>query len=263
MTGWSLTTIRLKNGATGAAIRRADGSYVVPSALEPYAGLREALDNWESVSESLRTVTPETLVEVFGEELLSLRYPNKVLGVGANYRDHIAEMGVTDIPSDVEPFFFSLPPTTNLVGNGSQVVIEGAEGQRPDWEAELAIVIGRRATNIDAADAESYIAGYACFNDITARGLMRRADPIAIPFTWDWVASKGRDTYSPLGSVTPAWLINDPSNLGVRCFVNDVKKQDGTTGSLIVGLAELVAAASRSWTLEPGDIIASGTPAGV
>ncbi|HWH25368.1 MAG TPA: fumarylacetoacetate hydrolase family protein [Pseudolysinimonas sp.] len=263
MTGWSLTTVRREDGTTAAAVRRDDGRYVIPEVLRGYPGLREALDNWDTVAEALRGINPDTMSTVDADELLSLQYPHKVLCVGANYKDHIAEMGVTEVPEGVDPFFFAVPPTTSLIGNGGTVILGRSEDHRPDWEAELAIVIGRRAVDVEPSEAWDYIAGYACFNDITARGLMRRTDPIAFPFTWDWVASKGRDTYSPLGAVTPSWLIDDPQNLGIRCYVNDVLKQDGTTSNLIVGIAELVSAASKSWTLEPGDVIASGTPAGV
>lgn len=263
MPGWSLTTLRRADGTTTAAIRRHDGSYVVPDLLRAYAGLKELLEDWSEQADALRELDPDAWETQEGQEMLSIQYPGKVMCVGANYRDHLAEMGVADIPERVDPYFFMVPPETTLVGDRATIVLGEKEGLRPDWEAELAIVIGRRASNVGEEDAGAYIAGYACFNDITARGLMRRADPIAVPFTWDWAASKGRDTYSPLGAMTPSWQIDDPEDIGIRCFVNDVKKQDGRTSNLIAGIARLVAAASRSWTLQPGDIIASGTPAGV
>ena len=263
MTNWSITTFVPEGGAATAAIRREDGSFIVPDFLRGYPGLRELLDDWTVLESLLRVIDVTSWDAVAGEELLSIRHPNKLLCVGANYRDHIAEMGVDDIPADVDPFFFSVPPTTSLVGAGAPVVLGAGAAHRPDWEAELAVVIGRAGVDIPVDAALDHVAGYACFNDITARGLMRRPDPIAVPFTWDWAASKGRDSYSPLGAMTPAWQIPVPEALGIRCIVNGTLKQNGNTSNLIVGIAQIVSAASRSWTLEPGDVIATGTPAGV
>lgn len=265
MTTWSLTTCRIGpvDGVEVAAIRRSDGRFVFPEVLRPYAGAREAFDDWARLAPLLRELDPDALAPVVAEELLSIRHPRKVLCVGANYRDHVAEMGVTEIPPGWQPYFFVVPPTTALVGDGDDVLIPADPAFAVDWEAELAIVIGLGGRDIAVADALDHVAGYACFNDITARGLLRRKVTIAPPFQFDWTASKGLDTFSPLGSVTPAWQVGAPDRLGIRCLVNGVVKQDGSTANLITGVAEIIAAASRFCTLEPGDVIATGTPAGV
>lgn len=263
MTQWSLTTIRRLDGSTSAAIRRADGSHVVPDALRGYPGLREALEDWGDLRHGLATLDPDTLDPVEATESLSIVHPRKVLCVGANYRDHLAEMGDASVPRGIQPYFFSVPPTTALVGDGADILVPEDPTLNVDWEAELAIVIGTGGRDIDEADALDYVAGFACFNDITARSLMRRKTAIAPPFTWDWLGSKGLDTFCPIGAVTPSWLVPDPGDLRISCFVNGVAKQQGRTSDLIIGIAALVAAASRSSTLEPGDVIATGTPAGV
>ncbi|MFE5702732.1 fumarylacetoacetate hydrolase family protein [Rhodococcus koreensis] len=263
---WSLVTCRTGHGSNQSeipAIRRADGRYVVPDILRAFAGLTEALDNWSQVEPALRAIDPDTLEPVDATEVLSVRYPRKLLCVGANYRDHIAEMGVTEIPEGCEPFFFTVPTTTTMIGDGEPITIPRDPAYRVDWEAELAIVIGTGGRDIDAADAGKHIAGYACFNDVTARGLLARKVTIAPPFTWDWAGSKGLDTFCPLGPVTPAWQIENAGDLEIRCTVNGVVKQKGSSANLLHGIETLVAAASRRWTLEPGDVIATGTPAGV
>ncbi|MDZ7914863.1 MAG: fumarylacetoacetate hydrolase family protein [Rhodococcus sp. (in: high G+C Gram-positive bacteria)] len=263
MSNWSLVTYRSADCHEHAGIRRADGAIVAPSELDAYSGAFDALQDWADLSESLKSIDPEGLDEVSDAvEILSLRFPRKVVCAGANYLDHIAEMGDSDVPSGWRPFFFLLPPTTALIGNGD--VIEVPYGRKGvDWEAELAIVIGSPATRIDPADAFDHIAGYACLNDVTTRTALRRDVALAPPFQWDWAESKASDTFTPLGPVTPAWQVADPNALGIKLWVNDVLKQDGNTRDLICSLAEVVAAASHLCTLEPGDVIATGTPAGV
>lgn len=266
MTSWSLITYRIESAgreADVAAIRRADGSVVVPDALRPYPGLFYALNDWDTLAPILRDIDTEALEPLEGQELLSIRHPRKVLCVGANYRDHIAEMGVTEIPDGWQPYFFLVPPTTSLIGDGDPVLIPSDPAFAVDWEAELAVVIGRGGRDIRPEDALDHVAGYACFNDITARGLLRRKVAIAPPFQFDWTSCKGLDGFSPLGAVKPAWQVGDPGDLRIRCLVNGVVKQDGSTGNLITGVPEIIATASRYFTLEPGDVIATGTPAGV
>ncbi|MGW0817227.1 fumarylacetoacetate hydrolase family protein [Streptomyces viridiviolaceus] len=259
---WYLTSCRLDR--EHAAIRRTDGSLVIPDVLRKYEGLAQALDDWDTFVPTLRDLDPSTLAPVTDAvETLSVRHPRKLLCVGANYRDHIAEMGGGEPPEGVTPFFFLVPATTTLTGDGDPVLIPSDPALRIDWEAELAVVIGRGGRDITETDALSHVAGYACFNDITARGLLRRPSPLAEPFTWDWTGAKGQDTFCPLGAVTPVWELPDPGDLRIRCVVNGTVKQDSHTGQFIAGVPALIAAASRGRTLEPGDIIATGTPAGV
>lgn len=263
MSRWSMTSFRLSSGTEVAAIRRADGSIVVPPALRPYKGLVHALDDWEVLEPKLRSLDPSSLEPEAGQELLSLRYPRKVLCVGANYSDHVAEMGVKEIPEGWEPYFFLVPPTTALAADGDDILIPADPAFAVDWEAELAIVIGKGGRDIAKDDALNHVAGYACFNDISARGLLRRKVTIAPPFQFDWTSCKGMDTFAPIGAVSPAWQVGDLNQLSIRCLVNGQVKQDGSTATLITGIAEIIATASRYWTLEPGDVIATGTPSGV
>jgi 2-keto-4-pentenoate hydratase/2-oxohepta-3-ene-1,7-dioic acid hydratase in catechol pathway len=264
-TDWSLVTCRLPGSGTDiAAVRRTDGSLVVPDQLRRYHGLIEVLGDWDELEGSLRGVDVSGLAPVTAATIAaSVRYPRKVLCVGANYRDHIAEMGGEIDPGSWRPFFFVVPPTTTLIGDGETIVIPDDPAMMVDWEAELAVVIGRGGRDIPRAEAGAHIAGYACFSDITARGLLRRPAAVAEAFRWDWAGSKSLDTFCPIGAVTPAWMVPDPGHLSVRCLVNGMVKQDGSTSDFICDVFDVVAAASQTWTLEPGDVIATGTPAGV
>ena len=183
--------------------------------------------------------------------------------MGPNYYDHMAEMGAPRPPANAQPFFYCVPPTTTMIGSGESIIIPADAAMLPDWEAELAVIIGRGGRDISESSALDHVAGYACFNDISARALMRRTNPLAEPFTWDWTACKGLDTFCPMGPMTPAWMVPDPQALSIRCLVNGVVKQDSTTAVMIASVAAVIAAASRFWTLEPGDVISTGTPAGV
>jgi 2-keto-4-pentenoate hydratase/2-oxohepta-3-ene-1,7-dioic acid hydratase in catechol pathway len=133
-----------------------------------------------------------------------------------------------------------------------------------DWEAELAVVIGRGGRGISAASAREHVAGYAIVNDISARGRHKRPAPLAPPFTFDWLGSKGSDSFCPMGpGIAPDWLIDDPHDLAIRCWVNGELKQDGSTRNMLNDSWRLIEAVSAFITLEPGDVIATGTPAGV
>lgn len=263
MTSWSLLTARVE-GRFAAAVRRADATIVIPAQLRGYDGLAAVLGDWDEVAPVLRKLDPEALpAEAGAVPVAPIRYPPKLIGVGPNYHDHVAEMGAPPVPPAAAPFFYFVPSTTTVIGDGEPVLIPADPAAAVDWEAELAVIIGRGGRDIAGEDALAHIAGYACFNDITARGLMRKADPLADPFTWDWASAKGLDTFCPLGPVKPAWFVPDPGALAIRCLVNGTVKQDSSTMKLIRKVPELVAEASQFWSLEPGDVIATGTPAGV
>jgi 2-keto-4-pentenoate hydratase/2-oxohepta-3-ene-1,7-dioic acid hydratase in catechol pathway len=165
-------------------------------------------------------------------------------------------------PAD-EPFFFLKPPTTSIIGPNDPVPYPAGVPEL-DWEAELAVIISHRVRNLDASDVSKHIAGYTIANDISARGAFRRPQAVLAPFAFDWFAHKGQDGFCPLGpGIVPAWLVPDPQSLPIKLWVNDELKQDSTTADMVVGVAELVAAASRLVTLEPGDVVLTGTPAGV
>lgn len=262
---WSLVTCRIGSDSPDrAAIRRADGSIVQPDLLRGYAGLIEALEDWAVLAPALASLDPSSLEVVPGAtSVASLRYPRKLLCVGANYRDHVAEMGSGVDTTAWQPFFFVVPASTTIVGDGESIRIPADPSFSVDWEAELALVVGIGGRDIPADRAIEHLAGYACFSDITARGLLRRKDAFAEPFRWDWAGSKSLDTFCPIGAVTPSWMISNPNALSIRCLINGVVKQDSTTANFISDVGTVVAAASRTWTLQPGDVIATGTPAGV
>ncbi|WP_405641009.1 fumarylacetoacetate hydrolase family protein [Streptomyces uncialis] len=260
---WSLVTARTPGrGSFGAALHEGE-LWEVP-ALHGYAGLFEALQDWEVIAPALRTYSPLGAVRVVGAEILApVRYPRTVLGSGSNYRDHLLEMTGKDMDR-VPPFFFLKPPSTTVIGPGDPIVISPDEDQQVDWEAELGVVIGRAGRDIPLGQAGDHIAGYTIVNDISARGPHRRADAIADPFVWDWLASKGQDTFCPTGpGLTPAWMVPDPHDLPITLTVNGRPEQTSSTKEMILEVAELVAAASTFVTLQPGDLLSTGTPAGV
>jgi 2-keto-4-pentenoate hydratase/2-oxohepta-3-ene-1,7-dioic acid hydratase in catechol pathway len=187
-------------------------------------------------------------LEVSGGRLLAPCRPGKIVGVGLNYRDHALERG-KPLPS--EPLIFLKPPSA-VIGPGDPILLPPGVG-RIDHEAELAIVIGRKARDLAVALAGEAIAGYTCFNDVTARDLQDRD----VQFT----RAKGFDTFAPLGP----WIETDvdPSDLVIEAKVNGVIRQRSSTRDLIFPPAFLVAYISRIMTLEPGDLIATGTPSGI
>lgn len=177
--------------------------------------------------------------------------PGKIICIGLNYRNHAIESGM-EIPSS--PIIFSKFVTSVTSPGGPIVIPEGSE--KVDYEAELAVVIGRRAKNVSSADAMRYVFGYTNFNDVSARDF-QFADG-------QWQRGKSCDTFAPFGEfVTTADEIPDPHDLRIRFRLNGETLQDSSTSELIFRIPELIEFLSRSITLEPGDIIATGTPPGV
>lgn len=174
--------------------------------------------------------------------------PSKVICVGFNYRDHAEELG-WELPK--EPLFFLKPPSALLAHGGT--IVYPHETQQLEFECELVVVIGRRCRNVPVGDARSVILGYSILNDVTARDIQSVEK--------QWVRAKCFDTFAPYGPVVATHV--DPSDLRLVTRVNGTLKQDSSTRHLAFGVFDLVAMASRIMTLEPGDIIATGTPAGV
>jgi acylpyruvate hydrolase len=178
--------------------------------------------------------------------------PQKIICLGLNYRDHAEETG-QEIPA--APMWFA-KFANSLIGSGQDIVLPAAHAEYVDYEAELALVVGRRAKNIPADDALSHIAGAMPFNDVSARDLQMQ-NPL-------WTSGKAIDTFAPCGpALTTLEEIDDLGALGLRTRVNGEQLQQGTTANLIFAPAEVLAWLSRTMTLLPGDIIATGTPAGV
>jgi 2-keto-4-pentenoate hydratase/2-oxohepta-3-ene-1,7-dioic acid hydratase in catechol pathway len=194
------------------------------------------------VSDPLETVT-----------LLAPCVPTKIVCVGLNYRAHIAE-SASVLPGagpPPEPLLFLKPPSA-VVASG-QAVTYPRSVTRLDPEAELGVVIGRRARQVRATSAMDHVAGLTCVNDVSARNHQRDDG--------QWTRAKGFDTFAPLGPFVALGL--DPSSRSVECRVNGQRRQFGNTSELIFGVPELVSFISCIMTLEPGDVIATGTPAGV
>jgi 2-keto-4-pentenoate hydratase/2-oxohepta-3-ene-1,7-dioic acid hydratase in catechol pathway len=177
--------------------------------------------------------------------------PGKVICIGLNFRDHAEESG---LPLPEVPILF--PKYANsVIGPGDPIVLP-PETSEPDYEAELGVVIGRRASRVSEGDALSYVAGYTCMNDVSARDLQNR--------TSQWMLGKAIDTFLPCGPwLVTAGEIPDPQDLAIGLRLNGEQLQSSTTAQMVFGVAELVAFISRTLTLEPGDLIATGTPPGV
>ncbi len=268
-TPWALVSLRL--GGPGGSEQARVGTQAVGGGVvrlpELLAGCRDVMDvlrRWEALEPALRDLTADGELVQDPVLLTPLRYPSKILCSGPNYHDHLAEMGQAGLGDAWTAYFFFKPPTTSLVGPVDPVLVGPQwESDRVDWEGELAVVIGKGGRDIDASDALSHVAGYAVANDISLRGPHRRDTP-AEPFVWDWVASKGADSSLPLGpGVVPVWHVPDTTGLPIRTLVNGSVKQDGNTRDMVLDVPALIADASRLVTLEPGDVIVTGTPAGV
>lgn len=182
---------------------------------------------------------------------LSISRPGKIVCVGLNYLDHAQEGGM-ELPK--APLLFSKWPNT-LIGDGEAIVLP-PESKEVDYEAELGVVIGTATKRVSEADALDHVEGYICLNDVSARD-MQFGDG-------QWTRGKSLDTFCPVGPrLVPREEIADPQQLGIRCILNGETMQDSSTSQMIFSVAEIIAYVSQVITLEPGDLIATGTPAGV
>lgn len=196
-------------------------------------------------------------------------YPGALFCAGANYWDHLEEMAeiakrttgkAPSMTKAAEPWFFMKTTASSIIGTNTPARLPSFSKQ-VDWEAELGVVIGRTTRNITEARAFDAIAGYLIVNDLSARDLMKRE---GTPFIYDWVGQKCFEDAAPMGPwFTPAAYIADPNDMPIKLWVNGVLKQNSNTGRMVHGIAEQVAYLSRHFTLNPGDVIATGTPAGV
>ena len=183
--------------------------------------------------------------------MLPIERPSKIVCVGLNYRDHAEEQGV-ELPS--APLLFAKWPNT-LIGPGEPIVIPPLVSQC-DYEAELAVVLGARVKGVSKENALEAVRGYLCANDVTARDLQFGDG--------QWTRGKSPDTFLPVGPrLVPPGEIGDPHDLWIRTTVNGEVLQDSTTANLVFGVDEILSYASQAITLEPGDLVLTGTPAGV
>lgn len=184
--------------------------------------------------------------------LCPVQRPGKIVAIGLNYLDHCRETNTQ--PPD-RPLIFT-KFTTSIVGPGEEISWDPALTGEVDYEAELAVVIGRTARNVSKADALDYVAGYTCGNDVSARDLQLGDG--------QWIRGKSLDTFCPIGpGLVTAADVPDPQNLSIRCLLNGQVMQESNTKEMIFGVAELIAFCSNAFTLDPGDLILSGTPHGV
>jgi 2-keto-4-pentenoate hydratase/2-oxohepta-3-ene-1,7-dioic acid hydratase in catechol pathway len=201
--------------------------------------------------------------------LAPVLYPGALFCAGANYWDHLNEMAEiakrttgrdVHVTKPAEPWFFLKTAAGSIIGHGTPARLPNFSKQ-VDWEAEIGAVIGKPTRNISEKDALSAVAGYLIVNDLSARDLMKREGSI---FVYDWIGQKCFEVGAPMGPwLTPAAYVSDPHNLGIKLWVNGVLKQDSNTGKMVHNIAEQIAYLSRHVTLQPGDVIATGTPAGV
>ena len=178
--------------------------------------------------------------------------PGKILAIGRNYAEHARELE-NEVPS--EPLVFAIMPSA-VIGDGDIIEWEADMTAQVDWEGELAVIIGQTARKVSEAEALDFVFGYTVANDISARDLQSRDK--------QWTRAKGLDTFCPLGpAVVSADAIPDPQTLRIVTTVDGVEKQNVSTADMIFDVRSLIAYLSRAFTLQPGDIILTGTPSGV
>lgn len=209
-------------------------------------------------------------LSIQGTEYAYAVNPSKIIAVGFNYREHTAEVptflsasagGSPDTPP--EPVIFAKTPNV-LIGPGEPIVLplaflaaSGISSPRTDYEAELAVVLGRRCRNIPEERALDYVFGYTCFNDVSQRDI-QNSDRSG------WFRGKSFDSFGPIGPlIVPAEAMPDPQSLTIRCMLNGRVVQESNTATMIFSIAHLISYISRILTLEAGDIISTGTPSGV
>lgn len=217
-------------------------------AIPPIAKAVESAGSLESISFSMDQV----------ELLAPIPRPRKnIIGIGLNYTEHIAESARSldtenKLPKD--PIIFTKPPTA-VIGTGKEIILNTNLTQQLDWEVELAVVIGKHGKYVSKEDAMDHVYGYTVINDISARDCRRSGQ---------WIVSKGQDTFAPMGPILVTKdEISDPHNLNLRLTVNGVEKQNGNTKFMLFNINDLLKDISTVFTLDVGDIIATGTPAGV
>ena len=257
------------------------GERVVPAAtlLQGADGIDSSsvlglLRAWDSAHPRLHAaaqkVQPNDGIALAQVKLLApILYPGALFCAGANYWDHLEEMAeiakratgkAPSMTKAAEPWFFMKTTAGSIIGTDTPARLPSFSKQ-VDWEAELGVVIGRPARNISEQNAFDVVAGYLIVNDLSARDLMKRE---GTPFIYDWVGQKCFEDAAPMGPwFTPAAYVADPNDLPIKLWVNGVLKQNSNTGRMVHGIAEQIAYLSRHFTLFPGDVIATGTPAGV
>jgi 2-keto-4-pentenoate hydratase/2-oxohepta-3-ene-1,7-dioic acid hydratase in catechol pathway len=246
-------------------------------ALQSVLGI---LESWELLAPRLRQVAravragalPEVCTALSAVKLLPpVMYPGVIFCAGANYKDHVREMSqALNLPEEpdphelgLKPWHFIKPSAACVRGTGERIALP-AYSRRVDWEAEIALVIGRPCRNVSVEEALEYVAGLTIVNDLSARDHLKRDKvPGDSPFRYDWVSQKCFDGALPMGPwICPLEDLADLHGLPIRLWVNDELMQDSSSANLIFSFEEQISHLSTRLTLRPGDVIATGTPAG-
>lgn len=222
----------MDRGPAGPAFARIDGDHLVLLRAAPWIDAAEI----------------NTKIPLEGARLISPVAPSKIICVGRNYRAHAAELG-NEVPP--EPLLFFKPPSA-VIGPGESILLPH-QSSRIDHEAELGVIIGARCRSVPEDRALDFVFGYTCVNDVTARDLQKKDG--------QWARAKGFDSFCPAGPVIVTDL--DPTSARVRGRVSGALRQDGNTRDMMFPVAQIIAYVSSIMTLEPGDLIATGTPHGV
>jgi len=275
--GYKLATYASAKGPRAALVvgeKVFDAAELTGNAVD--ASVVGLLEDWNAASTRLKAAAikagkTDGIALAEAKLLAPVRWPPAIYCAGANFTDHMLEMAkVQNIAPEPDPKSVGLKPwhfikASRTLADPDKTVALPTYSKMVDWEAELAAVIGRPARNVSVAEALNHVAGYTVGNDLSARDLTKRTPvPDSSPFKFDWLGQKNFDDACPLGPwIVPAEDIPDPQNLAIKLWVNDVIKQDSHTSKMIFSLAEQIAHISSRLTLHPGDLILTGTPAGV
>lgn len=225
-------------------------------------GLPGVFREWDDAAGALSSVADAASQPIAGalDSLVAPVRTARIFAAASNYVEHADEMGTAlAAKAESSPYMF-IKASTCVIGPGETVRLP-PESNKVDWEVELAVVIGRGGRRIPIDSALEHVAGYTILNDVSARDLTKRND---YPFKFDWFQGKSFDTFAPLGPwVVPGSIIGDPQRLALRLSVNDELMQDAKTSDMIFDVREQIAYLSTLLTLQPGDIISTGTPTGV
>jgi 2-keto-4-pentenoate hydratase/2-oxohepta-3-ene-1,7-dioic acid hydratase in catechol pathway len=277
MAGYKLATYQSADGPRAGLVVDDKVFDAARLAKRPdYATVLGILQDWRAARGILSKAAAKpgkTVSQPIGRTklLAPVLWPSAIFCAGANYQDHANEMAAKDNrPPPPDPHTLGLESwhfikASRSIAHPGQTIKISTYSQKMDWEVELAAVIGRAAKDVPVERALDYVAGYTVANDLSARDRGRRPHvPDTSPFKADWVAHKSFDGSCPLGPwIVPASEIKDPQKLAIKLWVNDVIKQDSNTSEMIFNLAEQISHLSSRLTLHPGDLILTGTPAGV
>jgi 2-keto-4-pentenoate hydratase/2-oxohepta-3-ene-1,7-dioic acid hydratase in catechol pathway len=254
-------------------------SVEIPTGTPPMQVL-QVLDNWRQFHPLLQQAARDARGGKPGVPAAAARdvrflapilYPGTIFCAGANYRDHVAEMSkAMNLPAEPDPHVAGLKPwhfikaSAACVRGTGELIRLPSYSKKVDWEAEIAVIIGRECRNVDIEHAMEFVAGLSIVNDLSARDHLKRPGVAAdSPFHFDWVSQKCFDGALPFGPwICPLDDIDDIANLGIRLWVNEELMQDSSSSNMIFSAAEQIAHLSTRLTLRPGDVIATGTPAG-